>query len=126
MENLIAQTNLFPAGGFKGLGTSPLSNPGSNSSSLLASIISTSIGIITVVGIIWFVYIFITGAIAIMNAGGDKASLEAARKKITTGVIGLVIIIIAMFVFDLIGYLLGFGSGNLLNIQNLIQQSQIK
>ncbi len=128
MNNLLAQTKLFPGTGFVGLGTGKLKDPGSSGPALLASVISTSIGIITIVGIIWFAFIFITGALGIMNAGGDKQALEAARKKITSGIIGMVVLIAAMFVLDLIGYLLGFGTGTggLLDINKLIQDSQIK
>ena len=108
-----------------GLGTSPLANPG-NGVDLLTKIISTAIGLMTIIAIIWFVFSFISGALGIMSSGGDKQALESAKKKISTGLIGLVVVIVAIFVFDLIGYLLGFGTGGLLNLSNLFTLIQIK
>jgi hypothetical protein len=71
----------------------------------------------TLVAIIWFVFVFITGAIGIISSGGDKQALETARKKITTGLIGLVLVIIAIVAINLIGYL--FGIPDILQIQTL-------
>jgi hypothetical protein len=71
----------------------------------------------TIVAIIWAVFSLITGAIGIISSGGDKQALENARKKITTGIIGLIIVIIALLIIELIGYFLGVG--DLLNITNL-------
>lgn len=118
MNNLLADIPLVP-GGIKGLGTSPLANPGSTAPGILANIISVSIGVMTIIAIIWFVFIFISGAIGIMGAGADKNALEAAKKRISTGLIGLVIVIVAVFVIDLVGYLLGFPIGGILDINTL-------
>jgi hypothetical protein len=123
MKNLIADTTFAPGGSFKGLGTGALSNPG-DGITVFSKLISSIIGLMTIIAILWFVFTFFTGAIGIITAGGDKQSLEAARKKITTGLIGLVVVIIAVFVLDLVGYLLGFGSGGLLNIVGLFGQIQ--
>lgn len=116
MTNLIAQSSipLAPSGGFKGFG--PLGNVTSSANALetFTKFLSSTIGIMTVVAIIWFVFIFITGAIAWMSAGGDKNKLETAQKRITTGIIGLAITVIAIFIIDLIGNLIGIK--NILNI----------
>lgn len=130
MNNLLAQIRLYPGtGGLQGIpGSGPLATPGDNGINLFTEIISTAIGLITIIAIIWFIFTFITGAIGIIASGGDKQALESAKKKITTGLIGLVVVIVAIFVFDLIGYLLGFGSGSsgLLNITTLFGLIQIK
>lgn len=110
MNNQLAQIQIAPNGGFKGLGTGPLGNPTGNGIGTLTSLISAAVGIMTLVAIIWFIFIFMTGAIGIITSGGDKGSYEAARKKITTGLIGLVVVIIAVFAVDLVGYLLGFST----------------
>ena len=125
-NNLLAQIKLYSGNGFVGVGTGPLANPAGNGVDLFTKIISTAIGLMTIIAIIWFVFTFITGAIEIMSSGGDKQALEGAKKKISTGLIGLVVVIVAVFVFDLIGYLLGFGTGGLLNLTNLFNQIQIK
>jgi hypothetical protein len=125
MNKLIAQTDLFPDQGFKGIGTGPLANP-TDGPAVFASLMSSIIGLMTIVAILWFIFVFITGAIGIINAGGDKQYIETARKKIIQGVIGLVIVISAIFIIDFVGFLLGFESGGLFDITNLIQLIQIK
>ena len=40
--------------------------------------------------------------------GGDKAAIEDARKKIINAIIGLTIVIAAIFLLDLVGTLIGF------------------
>lgn len=114
MKNLSADFELFP-GGFKGIG--PLGNPTGSGIETFTKFISSTIGLLTVIAIIWFIFTLITGAIAMMTAGSDKASLESARKKITTGLIGLVVTIAAIFLIDLIGYLIGIP--NILNLPEL-------
>jgi len=74
---------------------------------LLNSIISITIAIMTVVAGVWFLFLLITGAIGIMNAGGDKGAVADAQKRITTGFIGLVVVIAGIFIADLIGTIFG-------------------
>lgn len=109
MTNLIAQSSipLAPPGGFTGFG--PLGNITSkeNAVSTFSKFISSAIGLMTVVAILLFIFVFIIGAIGIISAGGDKAALETAKKKITTGIIGFVVTIASIFVIKLIGYLIG-------------------
>lgn len=119
MTNLIAQSSipLAPPGGFRGFG--PLGNVTSSTEAIktFSKFISSTIGIMTIVAILWFIFILITGAIAWMSAGGDKAALETAKKKITTGLIGLVVLIAAIFIIDLIGNLIGIP--DILNLELL-------
>lgn len=125
MNKLLADFTIAPGGGFKGLGTGALATPG-DGITLFAKLLSSMIGLMTIIGIIWFVFVFITGAIGIIGAGGDKQALESAKKKISTGLIGLVVVIIAFFILDLIGYLLGFGSGGILNLVGFFNLIQIQ
>ena len=55
-----------------------------------------------------------------MTAGGDKQKLETARSKITTAMIGLVIVIAAVFIIDFVGSL--FGIDNILNPGELLDK----
>lgn len=109
MTNLLAASSipLAPPGGFTGFG--PLGNVSSSAGAMqtFTKFISSVIGIMTIIAIIWFVFIFITGAIAWMSAGGDKNALEAAKKRMTNGTIGLVVTVVAIFIIDLIGKLIG-------------------
>lgn len=101
-----AEINFGPPGGFEGPGTANLfdtANPGTS----FENIISTTIAVMTVVGGIWFFFIFITGAISIISAGGDKGQLETAKKKISNGLTGLVLVLISVAVLSLVGQILG-------------------
>ncbi len=74
----------------------------------------------TIIAIIWFVFSFIIGAIGIISAGGDKAALESARKKIVSAITGLIVVIAAIFIVRLIGFLIGIP--NILNLTQLFGQ----
>jgi ABC-type dipeptide/oligopeptide/nickel transport system permease subunit len=119
MKNLIAQQpiQIAPSGGFKGLGTGNLANPG-NGVDAFVTFISGTIAVLTVVAIIWFIFVFITGAIGIISSGGDKQALETAKKKITTAIIGLVVVLLAIVIINIIGTVLGIP--NILNISQLL------
>lgn len=108
MKNKIAQIQIAPEGGFKGFG--PLGLEGKTNPEagiIFANFISSAVGLITIIGVIWFVFIIVTGAVAIITSGGDKQAFEAAKKKITSGIIGLVVTIAAIFIINLIGKIIG-------------------
>jgi hypothetical protein len=100
---------LSPEGGFKGFGKLGLQgdSSASNASGTFSNFISSVIGILTIIAFIWFIFLFITGAISYMSAGGDKTAIESARKRIVNGLVGLVIVIAAIFIIRLVGYLIG-------------------
>ncbi len=105
MNNLIAQIQLGP---LRGIGPLGLENKeGSSALGVFTNFISSAIGLMTIIAIIWFTFVLITGAIGMISAGGDKAQVENARKRITSGLIGLVVVIAALFILDLVGYLVG-------------------
>jgi len=101
-------------------GFGPLGNPEGSGISAFSKFISTTIGLMTIIAIIWFTFVLITGAIGMMGAGGDKQQMESARKRITSGLIGLVVVIAAIFILDLVGTL--FGIPNILNLGELFEQ----
>lgn len=123
MINKLTQIDLAPDGGYKGFGPLGLEN---NQVPIVvfSTFLSSAIGFITIIGIIWFTFTIITGAVGIITSGGDKASNESARKKITSGIIGLVVLIAGIFIVNLIGTLLGLPT--ILNIGGLINQTSIK
>lgn len=110
--NQLAQNLDF--GTFKGFG--PLGTPQGTGITNFSAFLSTAIGVMTIIAFIWFTFTLITGAIGVMNAGGDKAALENARKKITNGIIGVVIVISAVFILDLVGTIFGIPYLNLLQL----------
>lgn len=106
MKNLLAQIEFGPLRGFGKLGLET-DTTGGGALGIFGGFISSTIGLMTIIAIIWFIFVLITGAMSIIGAGGDKNALESAKKKITTGIIGLVVTIAAIFVIDIIGKLIG-------------------
>lgn len=84
-----------------------LGTPGSQAPTLFNSILSSIIGFITVIAFIYFMFTLITGALGIISAGGDKGKIETARSRLTTGIIGVIVVVAAFFIVDLIATLLG-------------------
>lgn len=87
--------------------------------SLLADIISKIIGIMTIVAGLWFMFQFIIGGYSYMTAGGDPKKMSDATAKITSALIGLVVIVAAYAITSLLGELLGF---KILNLEPLIKK----
>lgn len=108
-QSLIAQAqNGIPLGQLKGFG--PLGLEGglaSNAGITFTNFINSAIGLMTIIAIIWFIFVFFIGAIGIISAGGDKGKVESSRKNITNGIIGLAVVVAAIFAIKLIGFLLG-------------------
>lgn len=117
MGKFLADVSLGP--GFSGFGS--LGQSGANAPTQFNTTISRIIGVMTVVSFIWFTFMVIIGAIRIVMSGGDKGALESARKQITTGIIGVVIVVAAIFIVSLIGTILGVG--NILNPTCIITNS---
>jgi len=119
MNKLLSDIDLAPPGGFRGFGNLGLEGQESfMADTVFAKFISTAIGLISIIGIIWFTFILIMGGIGIMTSGSDKQSLENARKRIMNGLVGLVVIIAGLFLIRLIGMILGIE--NILNPAYLI------
>lgn len=105
MLTLLAQTP-HELGNIVGIG--PLGNfVAAGAGEMFEKVMSSIIGILTIVAALYFVFLFIVGAIQWLGSEGDKARLTTARGKITNGIIGLVIVIGAVFFIELIGTLLG-------------------
>lgn len=109
--------------GLEGIG--PLGLEGGSAADSVTTfnkVISTTIGIMTVIGVIWFLVMFIGGAIAIIGSGGDKGKLEQARSRMFTAVIGLVVLVAALFLVDILGKLIGLDIlGSILKVPQIIQ-----
>ena len=109
--------DLAPPGGFTGPGDKGLLAVPGTGIGIFTKFISSAIGLMTIIAIIWFIFTFFIGAIGMITSGSDKQALESSRKKIINGIIGLVVTIAAIFVILLIGYLLGFE--DILNLEDL-------
>jgi len=125
MENLLAQTEVFRGTPFRGFGKLGLEGEsGEGAIDTFAKFISSTIGLLTIIAIIWFIFVLFTGAMGMIGAGGDKTALETSRKRITTGLVGLVVVILGIFIVDLVGTLIGIPVLNLRELFNLIQINQ--
>lgn len=100
----------IPIGGFSLPGGFDESDP----AGAIAKIISTAIGILSIVASIWFVFKIIGGGIAIMSAGGDQGKLAEARQSITNGLIGLLVTLLGIIFVAFIGSFFGL---NILNLR---------
>lgn len=74
---------------------------------LMETIISSVIGIFTIVAGLFFIYQFIKGALDWINASGDSGKIQKARDAMVQGAIGLVIVVMAYAIVDLIGGFIG-------------------
>jgi len=118
MNKLSGLIDLGPKDGiFSGPG--PLGKPGSSAPELFSKIISSMVGLLTIIAGIWFVILFITGAIGIISSGGDKAKVETATKRLQFGIIGIVVVIAGIFLIDFIGSIVGF---DILNFEDSFQR----
>lgn len=71
-----------------------------------------------VLGIIAALIFLILGGVKWVISGGDKAAVESARNTIIAAVIGLVVVILAWVVLNLVLQIIGVGSLSTLNIPN--------
>jgi uncharacterized membrane protein len=75
--------------------------------STITKIISNAIGVLTIVAGIWFLFQAILAGYNYLSAGGDKTRIEAAGRKLTNAILGLVIVVAAYGILALIGTFLG-------------------
>lgn len=115
----LAQINLYDGTNLKGFGPLGLEQ-GQMGDVVFTTFISSAIGIISVIAIIWFIIIIVTSGISYMSAGSDQKATEAARKRITNGLIGLLITIFGIFLIRLVGQI--FNLPDILNITGLISR----
>lgn len=114
---LAADLNFAPSGGYTGPGAGLFANPGVDSANKFELLFSRVVGVMTVIAGLWFIFTFLIGAIGWITSGGDKGAVETARKRITSGLTGLVIVVISIFLIKLVGQFLGF---DILNLSDFI------
>lgn len=81
--------------------------------SIVGGIVSGIVGIFIILAFILSLFQVITGGIQWATSGDDKSGLEAARNKITHGIVGLIIVAAAWAIFTLVGNFLGLDIKNL-------------
>ena len=109
MKNLLAQIDIGPIRGFGPIGLQDEGVP-STAGERLEVIISTAIGVMSIIAFIWFTFQLVLGGIAMLNSGGDKAKLAEARGKMASSLIGIIIVIAAIFIARLVATILGIST----------------
>jgi len=83
---------------------------GVDATTMLEKLISQIIGILTIVAVIFFVVQIIFAGYGFISSEGDQKKMEDNRHKLTNGVMGLFIVIIAVGIGTLISKLFGLSN----------------
>jgi len=81
---------------------------------IIERFLSNLIGFITILASIFFLVQTFTAAFTWVTAGGDSKKVEQARNQMMQGAIGLIIIVAAYSVLEILGELIGI---DILNVQ---------
>lgn len=109
MKNLLADYKTENLGNIKPLPSSY--DPGENITSAgktLTDIFSNTLGVFTIVGGLMFILYFVLGGISWISSGGEQDKVEKAKKQMTNGVIGLIIVVTAYGIIFIVSAVLGF------------------
>ncbi len=86
------------------------SDPGKSNTvatTLGSNLLSTIIGVMTIIGVIYFLFQIVIAGYGMLSSEGDKKKIEDSRTRITQGLLGVVIIIMAVTLVSLVGTILG-------------------
>lgn len=86
----------------------------------LDNIISTIIGVLTLVAFIYFVIQVILAGYAFISGQGDEKKIESARKRLTDGILGITIVVVAFGITALLASLMGLD--NIFDLKKIIYQ----
>lgn len=106
MEKILSQVPYNIPGRITGLGE--FADPGGQAPSNFVRIVSVVIGLMTLIAGVFFFFILLSGAIGWISAGGDRQKIESARQRIFNGVIGIVVVVAAIFIVRITGGVIGF------------------
>lgn len=74
---------------------------------------SLVVNIVLIVAVVIFAFVFIVNAVKWIVSGGDKGSLEDARKGISNAVIGLIVLLVVYALVRVVNSLLGLNIGGI-------------
>ncbi|MDA1079877.1 MAG: hypothetical protein O2840_04295 [bacterium] len=127
VSSVLAQSNVGTGTGTRGSGSGSTTNIGTDVqlktgyASSVGSLISSVLTFVMLIAALLILMYLIWGGIQWISSGGDKGKTEEARNKITSAVIGLIILAAAWAVFLIVLKFLGFESYTKLfeNIQSI-------
>lgn len=96
-----------PLGQFEGLGPLGKITGLPDAVFMFNKVMSLLIGVITIGAGLWFTFHILIAGFTWLTAAGDKTKAEKAQKTLTEAIIGLVIVVAAVFIARLIGDFLG-------------------
>lgn len=114
INKLLAQVVTYPP--YDGPGHNPTS--GADATTNLENTISVVFGILSVVAFIYFTIQTIFAGYAFISSQGDTKKLEEARHKLTNGILGLTIIVVAVGLGSLLAAI--FGIESIMNLDQLL------
>jgi hypothetical protein len=117
MKNLLAYTLTGP-------GIQPTSDPAKQVEDILSGVI----GFLTIVAVIFFVIQIILAGYGFISGQGDEKKIEMSRKKLTDGILGLTIVVVAFGVGAFITTLLGLQTtdgGSIFDLNSFINSLKI-
>ena len=122
-NNPISQTSTNLIAQFGNVGFEPQSqteytniqigNPLSN----LVIFLSNLLGLITIVGALFFIVYFFIAAFNWVTGGDDSGKIEKARNKMVQGILGLVVLVMSYSLIGLVGTIIGI---DLINLEALL------
>lgn len=119
MATIVSAQKIVP-GDVDLLGGTPLT-PGTGYARNLGSVLSSVLNLIVVIAALLVLFYLILGGIEWITSGGDKGKTEGARNKITSAVIGIIVLAASYAIFRLIITFLGFTDVNdLVNVTPII------
>ena len=89
----------------------------SDGATQIESLVSTIVGLLTVIAGIAFLIYFLLGAITWITAGGDPQKVQKAQKQMTDALIGLIAVILGYTIASIVGFVLDI---NILNPAELL------
>jgi cellobiose-specific phosphotransferase system component IIC len=79
-----------------------------------SKLISGIITVFLVLGVVYFLFFFMTGAFTYISSGGDEKKVQMAKSQLTNALIGLVILFLVFAILQIIGSF--FGIHDIFNI----------
>ena len=81
-----------------------------NATTQFEKLVSNLIGVLTIVAVLFFAIQIIFAGFSFISSGGYEKVIETSRKKLTNGVLGLFIVVVAVGIGSLIAKLLGLNN----------------
>lgn len=91
-------------------GSTTIPTSGTEATTMAEKLLSNILGILTIVAVIYFVLQIIFAGYGFLSSEGDVKKMEMNRSRLTNGILGFFIIVVAIAVVSLLSQLLGLGN----------------